>query len=183
MKQIQELWFKIGRYYDRILNDEQIKMYAEDCQQYSIEQLLDAFHVYRRNPYNQKVPLPSQLITIINPDESQKEAAQEAVSRIWQAIGQFGYTNPSGAREFVGELGWAVVTRMGGWNSLCCEQATIRDAGIIRAQMRDLAVAIYDRTKAGRVDPPRLPEQRENNLVPIGAIFQRSKFLDHIEKK
>lgn len=47
---------------------------------------------------------------------SDREIGQEISTRIEGAISKFGWTNPKGAREYMGPLAWEVVQQLGGWS-------------------------------------------------------------------
>lgn len=104
-------------------------------------------------------PFPSvaEVAAVINPQLDPAHEAIEAANRVWAAVGKFGYTNPQGAEEYIGQLGWKVVERYGGWGAVC-QESNYSDAGVIKAQMRETAKAIYGRHKAGVGDTkPALP--------------------------
>ncbi len=44
---------------------------------------------------------------------------EDTAERIEGAIKACGYTNPDGARSYIGELGWAIILDQGGWTSVC----------------------------------------------------------------
>jgi len=170
---VKLFWVGIGEYYQKHFTENQVRMYTEDTEHFSVADLNRAFTVYRAE--NKFPPLPGDLTAILKPRIDEKSEALEAVSLIWEAVARFGWPNGKDARAHIGELGWKVVERFGGWTTVC-DQAD-SDGGILRAQMRDLAIAMQSRAKAGLNDTlPSLPgptiDRRVLDLVakalPVG---------------
>lgn len=87
-----------------------------------------------------------------------KDEAREASTRIVDAVSRFGHTNHDLAKKYIGELGWLVVQRQGGWVSLC-DLLTYDNMPTLQAQWRELAVVLQGKALAGTLDqPPGLPE-------------------------
>lgn len=106
-----------------------------------------------RDPF----PSPRTIKEKLHPKVDDDALAIEAASRVIGAISKFGYCNPSEARAYVGELGWAIVDREGGWVALC-EKVESRQLPSLRAQWRDLAKSILKRARNDSDDrPPSLP--------------------------
>jgi hypothetical protein len=168
------IWVSLGEYYQRPLTENQIRMYAEDTAAYPVEALIHAAKIWRDNPDNNRCPIPANLIQIINPTPSAQGEAVEVMNRIWEAIGKFGWPNPDGAKEFIGELGWTVVQRYGGWAALCNE-ANSSEAGIMKAQLRESVKSVSERSKAGVLHiPPALPKP-DGEFKSLGEILALAK--------
>lgn len=54
---------------------------------------------------------------------SDNELVQDAISRIRQAVSRYGMPNEGEAKRFVGDLGWAIVQRTGGWYAVCAPES------------------------------------------------------------
>ncbi len=165
---IGQIIFGLAEYYDKTLTDLQMEMYVEDLMDLDLQELKQAVRLYRNDPKNKFFPLPSALKGMLRPsDDSQ---AREAVSRIIYSLTHYG--DPYGhsedrtnrAKEYIGELGWLVVKRMGGWVHL--SQAGEDDIGpIAQAQWRELANSIQTRDRLGMVDqPPMLPSSQGKHV-------------------
>ncbi len=154
---IKILWVQLSAYYQLSLRNEVLEMYVEDLAGLSAETISNAMSMYRRDPKNTRMPLPAQIRAICEPPVDDDSLARESVSRIIKAIRKFGYPSHTEAREYIGELGWRIVERNGGWDVLC-ENLTEDQVGIFQAQARDLAKAQIQFSRAGRIDEaPALP--------------------------
>lgn len=171
LSQIQVLLIALAEYYQKPLTENQLVMYAEDLSRFESEKVQAAMYTYRNNPKNKFFPIPAQLIEVLEPEIDPSLQAIEISARIWQAIANFGWPNPEGAKDFIGEIGWHVVTRMGGWPSLC-DQVMQSDGGMLRAQMREMAKATMERQKLGMLfETPSFPKISVNdNQVMISDI-------------
>lgn len=165
----------IAEYYEKTLTDNQIVMYASDLAEFTVEEVRRAWDQYRKGQESDFFPRPNKLIAILKPPMDEKSEALEAVSRIWDAIARFGWPNGRDAKTYIGELGWKVVERFGGWTTVC--DTADSDGGILRAQMRDLAMAMQTRAKAGLTDTlPSLPG------VDLARVGYDRRVLDLVAK-
>ena len=173
MKQsIKEILVGLSMYYQIELKPMQLEMYADDLMELTTDELKNTIQQYRRNPKNIRFPLPAALIAIAKPEVNPDHEAIEASNRIWAAIGMFGYNHPASAKEYIGELGWAVVKRNGGWASVC-QESNDTDGGTMKAQFRESAKAVYGRSKQGRQDePPSLPSNVKE-LPFMGVLLKK----------
>lgn len=108
---------------------------------------------------NDRDPFPSikTIRDLVAPPVNTDHDAIEAANRIVQAIADFGYYQAEGAKRFIGELGWLVVQREGGWETLC-ESLTTDQIPTRKAQWRELAKALIGRAQRGTLGtPPELP--------------------------
>lgn len=157
LKNYQRFWVWVAEYYAYPITENQVKMWAEDIQEYNLMDLKRAFMAYRKDKNNNFIPRPNQIIQLLEPEISPRALADEAAGRIYQAITLCGYDNSNGAKEFIGELGWRVVEREGGWVSIC-RTCSEQNKGTTKAQWRDMALSIIERSKYGLADiPPALP--------------------------
>lgn len=164
-KTIKKLWIGLAEYYRMNLTDNQLTMYAEDLEDLEISEVAQAFKRIRREELFEFLPLPAKIRSMIL--GSTKDLALDASNLIVEAMSRFGYTNPESARAFIGELGWKVVQREGGWQSLC-ERTTNDDLPILKAQWRELAGALYRRDQTGRGhEPPGLPSSKPMEQVSV----------------
>jgi hypothetical protein len=137
MKQaIKEAIYLTAQYYGLDMRADVLAMYAEDLADLPPQAVLDAYKAYRRDPANIKPPLPAQIRRMLNPEANNKQHAQEIAQRCFGAIRKFGYTKPQQAKEYIGELGWRLIERRGGWFSHC-QNTMESDIPILTAQFRD----------------------------------------------
>lgn len=93
----------------------------------------------------------------LDPSVDDEALAAEAATRLAGSIGRYGYTNPAEARAYMGEVAWAIVEREGGWQGLC-ERTKENQIPTLKAQWRQLAVALMAKSRAGKLnDAPALP--------------------------
>jgi hypothetical protein len=121
-----------------------------------------------------RMPSPAELVAILAPKEDPENEAQEAAARIIAAISRFGPYRVKDARAFIGELGWAVVLKDGGWENVC--SVTSDQLPAVRAQYRKMALSSYERAKLGMHDhAPALPEPEisEQGMATLSDIMKR----------
>lgn len=135
---IKEAIHITARYYGRKIDDDVLLMMAEDLADLCEDEVIAAYHSYRRNPKNRVMPLPAQIREIVQPEIDVDSLAKEIASRIAGAIPKYGWSNAAAARAFIGDDGWRVVERFGGWVYLCENYGLSVDAGTFYAQTRDL---------------------------------------------
>lgn len=158
MNQILEAIVLTAAYYGRDISPDVLRMYADDLSDLRPESVIEAYTVYRRNPKNRTMPLPAQIREIIEPQVDDDTLAREAASRIVAAVPKFGYMQGQAAKSYVGELGWRVVDRYGGWQTVCRNLGDTLDVGTFQAQAREIARAQATLARAGRHnEPPSLP--------------------------
>lgn len=165
----------LGAFYDKPLSAQQITMYAEHLMVLSPEELSFAIKKYQSDPENKFYPLPAILVSMVKPKEnSELDIGREVAGRIIQAVSKHGYTNPNQAKEFIGELGWKVVERQGGWVTLCSEMND-QTKGIMQAQMRDLAISLLRMSMNGTLDQPiNLPANRgATGMATLGDVTKK----------
>lgn len=153
-QEIKKLLVGLAEYYGITLTPTRLAMYAEDLEDLDISLIAGAIKNIRRNPNQKFFPLPAAIREEIQ--GNQRDEAVEAANRIVQAMGKYGYTNPERARSFIGELGWRVVEREGGWQALC-ERTTNDDLPTLKAQWRELAAVTQRRIERGHDQAPALP--------------------------
>lgn len=172
----------LAEYYGTMLTPNRLSMYAEDLDDLELDEIGRAIKLIRRDPAQNFFPLPSKIRECIKGNA--RDEALEASNRIVQAMGKFGWTNPEGARAFIGELGWRVVEREGGWQGLC--QRTTDDAlPTFKAQWRELAAATLRREQAGVATAPGLPSSQEQLKLKSESTgpIQFGNLLEKIEVK
>lgn len=186
-QEIKKAWVLLSAYYQVQLRDEVIAMYAEDVADLPFENIMNAFHDYRKNPKHTRCPIPAQIRAIVSPAEDDDSMAKEAAARIIAAVSKHGRMRPKEASEYIGELGWLCVQKQGGWWSVC-NYVNDNPIGSFQAQIRDLAGAQIKLARAGKLDiPPALPSPDSNKQVgQIGDMVKQladQKQLEPPKKK
>lgn len=179
--EIAKILTALAEYYDKTLTAGQLAMYVEDLIMLSPVELLRAVQEYRTKPENNWFPLPAKLVALARPQPTDEQNAIDAITRIIQAVAKFGSYRNEDAKNFIGEMGWFVVQREGGWQNVCA-LLNEDNIGMLRAQWREMAKAFSSRSRAGTLGlAPELPVQKSKpeqlssfgNL--IGRIEQKSK--------
>lgn len=144
--------------HQRQMSPEAAAMYCADLAPYAPGAVLEALSRCRREVrgFPAIVDVLERITGTRPPDEM--DAARAVSSRIIEAISKIGYVNPGKARDFLGDLAWTVVQRMGGWANLC-EIVTAENLTTWQAQLRDNALSVSRQAAAGTLNVPQgLPE-------------------------
>jgi len=89
---------------------------------------------------------------------SDEEIGQDIAGRIEESISRFGFYNSEQARKSIGELGWKVVEKSGGWEQIC-EGTTNDMLPSCRKQWRELAAMLHKKFYLqGSNEAPALPQ-------------------------
>lgn len=172
--QIIEILKHLAAYYRAEISPLQFAMYAEDLSELTPDQLVKACKEYRRNPANKFFPLPSALIAIVRPVETELDLGNDVASKVIGAVSKFGSYQSTGAREYIGQIGWECVTRFGGWATLCAE-LTDDNKPAIFAQLRGLAQTVAKKAANGTLNQPAnfAPAIGTNEATRLIANFTR----------
>lgn len=135
-QQVKEAIVLTASYFGVTMKPDVLAMYVEDLQDLSPDKVLEAYKTYRRDPRNKTNPLPSAIRSLVQPKANARDQAQEIAHRCFGAIKKFGYTKPEQARGYIGELGWRLIERRGGWYNHCAYTQE-SEIPILTAQFRD----------------------------------------------
>lgn len=156
--QLAQQWILTAKYFDKVLDYDLVKMLVDDVCHHKAEDVSNALRIYRKGN-SRAWPRSSDIIAILEPKRDDTALAIEAAGRCVQAVKKFGWTNPEGAREFIGEMGWLAVVRYGGWKHICENLGSKIDQTSFVAQVRDLCKSNNSFRKQGFQDGPiGLPE-------------------------
>lgn len=159
-KELKKLIVATAMYYGQEIADEVLSLFVEDLADLPFASVARAIGELRRDPKTTRFPLPAVIRERLMPSQNPEGEARECASRISWAVSKFGSHRSTEAKEFLGEIGWAVVTRHGGWLRVC-EELNERTKGQFMAQWRDLALTLAERAKAGRLsDQPAISDRR-----------------------
>lgn len=150
-----QFWITLAAYYRTKLEDAAVRFYASDVAHIPVEKLMNLFEIYRRDPKNKTLPMPSWFLEQLNPSMSDpKDQAREVASRISAAIAKFGWCNSGEAEKYIGSVGWKVVERYGGWQRVCESVGVEIDSAIFLAQTRDLSESMIKNQSRENFDQP-----------------------------
>lgn len=183
---IGSAWARIAEMTGRPLSRGAVSLMLDSVSELPPEKVFGALETWLKENKQLRYPLPAEIRDMCGVGKISIDAeARESASRICSAIRNFGYTNAERAKEYIGDLGWRVVERNGGWTTLC-ESVMDDQIGIFQAQARDLARATLERAQYGMIDaPPSLPKIENKNksteLLSVGEIL--SGVLEMRDKK
>lgn len=146
--------------------------YNKSCIDYE-----NALNNYCADSLNKYFPSPSQLKQYLIPNPSSRDQAQEIAQRCFGAIKKFGYTKPGQAKEYIGDLGWKLIERRGGWYFHCTETNN-SDIPILTAQFRDI-LQVY--VIQGNIDDREFFDKAQIAFKEVPILIKEipeDKFLD-----
>lgn len=174
---LKEIILLTHEYYHRghPLSDQVLLMYAGDLSDLNEQQCVGAYTQWRRNPKNTKAPLPAEIRELVNPEQfvAIEAQARELAARVVGAIPKFGWCNPKEAKLYIGDIGWQLVERHGGWRYLCENVGVIINPAVLQAQIRDQAegeIRYGSNVIAKKIGAlSEIESKRGGELVPIGS--------------
>jgi len=172
--QVKKLLIGLSGYLGQTIKDEQISMYAEDLEEYPLEEISNAIKKIRKQRVWNRFPLPAEILHYAPSYKgSPEEQADIIAGRIIDAVSKFGYVNSEKAREWLGEIGWTVFQGYGlSWDAFC-RTLLNSEIGNTRARLRGLGISIITRTKRKDNYAQLASEEthkRITNLVKIKEI-------------
>ena len=169
------------------LTKEQISTYISVLENHfkkDFNVLTGALENYSKDSKNKFFPAPANLTQYINPETSPDAQANEIASKIRQAISEIGYVSPTRAHLFIGDIGWQVVQRSGGWQYLCENHGASLSPLTFYAQSRDTAKAIIENEKiSGFVKSENILEYRKKSDIEINDKKRQEilRLSDHLK--
>lgn len=195
-EQAEAIILKLSLFYGYQLDEGiQQELYATTLEPYPVEVLNEALNRYVTNPENDRFPIPPNKImqAIYGSPKDDDAVANEVVSRIMNALkfgsgqyyqGQMFDTLISQVKNAVGEIGWAVIEREGGWTRFA--QNVQENDRTARAQLRELAKSVLLQSRQGTLgQAPKLPKPMNPQLLgqrpanaegpkAVGALINQS---------
>jgi len=149
--QVKKLLIGLSGYLGQTIKDEQISMYAEDLEEYPLEEISNAIKTIRKQRVWNRFPLPAEILQYAPSYKgTTDEQADIIAGRIMRAVFKFGRENHEGARAWLGELAWEVFTgfgtKGGSWFTFCSESLVSEDGGD-RARLKKHGVSVINRAK------------------------------------
>lgn len=159
------------------LSKEIVGMYERGLAAFGYEKLNQALDQIIQNRRSREAfPAIRDIREAVAPEADPEAEAIECVGRIVQAISRIGPYRTAEARGFVGELGWLVVVREGGWEKVC-QILTDQNIGTLKAQWKQTAIAQFKRARSGLTGAPELPSPDGKVTGPAVDVL---KFLPKI---
>lgn len=192
----------VSKYYGSKLEDEVARLYASDLADLPFAQVDAAYATWRRNPTNNRAPLPAAIRAIVNPRPDDKSVAVDLAKRLGTLLSKHGAWWPKtsttdGGDKFIGagkehptlraalvaefgELGFELVERRGGWHRMHIEFIQ-SEPGVFNAQLRDHIQAVMDLSRSGQLY--RLPALPKPARRPETAAPDQSQIPKRIGAK
>ena len=157
-----------AQYYGRELKDAVIGMMADDLSDLDFQKVSAAFLSYRRNPKNKFFPLPAQIRELVLPEVTAQAQARNEIDNIKKAIRDYGYSNSTEARLFLGPVAWAIVQGNGGWLRICQSDFIFNPALIAQARTRAEDIIQFGAIdQVERIEAPKSHEQIEAKVFQL----------------
>lgn len=142
LQQVKAEYIGLAEYFMRPIPDRTLLAYADDLNDLRYEDVVGAMRNLRRQPGRRTLPLPGDIRALCENGGGDITArANDIAGRITYCMRRYGYTNPVPARQAIGEIGWQVVERRGGWTHICQTQSADQ-IGTFTAQCRDMAKSL-----------------------------------------
>jgi len=142
----------LAEIYGRNFSQDAVFMMVEALGELPFQKTNDYLMNYLSSNKTNQFPVPGVIVQAVAPkDISELDVARAVANKIWSFIARYGYTNADKVKIELGDLGWSVVERMGGWVNIC--QTTQEDQkGTFIAQTRELVEATIRLQKSGKLD-------------------------------
>lgn len=161
LKLIRDLVIQNLMYYDAPIAEVKVKLFAADLADLELADLERALVNFRREPGRRMMPMPSDIRHKIKPVLVSDEAlCIEAVARIVQALSSYGPYRHDDAKNHIGQLGWEIVLRQGGWQEVCTSVGVENPIGVFQSQAVKIGKSILEQSRAGTLGTaPAIPHQ------------------------
>jgi len=153
LHEIKKLLIGFAAYLDIPIKDFQIDMYAEDLLEIEPEEVGSAIVRMRKERRWMKFPLPVEIFEYAGHEKtSLEDEANMFVGKVLSWIKEYGYYKADELKANCTKLEWLIIKRFGGWTEIC-KQTNDQNIGIVRAQLRNLALAHIRRSEQQKLLP------------------------------
>jgi hypothetical protein len=139
---VGEMWLTIAQVFNKEIQPSALKMMLDSIDDLAFEKVEKALSSWVGKTKQMRHPFPAEIRAMceecLDPDTKGKLIS----SRVIEAISRFGYCNADDARKYIGETGWIVVKRFGGWQYVCENVGVTMQLSTFTAQARDIAIAL-----------------------------------------
>jgi hypothetical protein len=182
LQKLKETIILTASYYQKSIAPQVLEMYVEDLIDLQIDEVINAYRSYRRNPKNKFFPLPGQIREIVAPEKSPEAEGREIVENIKRAVAEFGYMRTSEALTFIGPVGAQIVRSMGGWSRVCESDFLYNSSLLAQARNRaeDLVKFGDSGSKFLKLTPP---ENSDEFLIEDKKVMALKNYEDRLASK
>jgi len=138
-----EIIVALAEIYGATLTKLAIKSYHMALEEISQKKVNEIFKEILEDDSIKFMPKPGELHGMAKPKLNPKDKAIMSMERIKNAITKFGWPDPEGARNFLNETEWNLITNRGGWNAFCSEPRNNIHDPMIYAQTRESLLSTY----------------------------------------
>lgn len=175
-REVQKALVVTAEIYGRVLSAGAVSLMADALMDLDGRSVLAAIRQYVASTNSKTFPLPGQIRDLVKPTVRTEDQVNIAIGRIRQALAKFGSYDPEGAKAFVGELGWAIVVRDGGWVNMCKLETS--EMPIVTSQWRKIGESVMRAGLAGTLEEPPMiaaPRKESDNkgMAAIGATLPK----------
>lgn len=172
MAALQKIVVENLTFYDAPVSEVKVRMHAAELAGLNLDDLRAAYDRFRKEKGRRQMPMPADVRALLFPQLDPREEATELAGKVLGALARHGWNWPDGylstygtfweamvdgktksALSFdaavaleLGPFGGNVIRLMGGWAALHDEWAAVSDHGTLRAQIRDTAQSVINRT-------------------------------------
>jgi len=162
--QISEILMARAEISGRTISKPAIRMMIEDLADLPFERVYATLQAWGRT--SAEFPHPAKVREKLAPAETEIDDGRDIASKVIGAVARFGSYQGERAREYIGEVGWECVKRMGGWVGICSELSE-DNKGVLFAQVRDLSMTLKKKSANGTIAkaqdwPDMLPDGSRN---------------------
>lgn len=175
---IGEAWAALGNLYGKEINRAAMNIILKSVSGLNADAVLNALEGWPATSKYHRPPYPSEVIEIVDPRANLRDVAINTSSRIRHAVSKFGWSNQSDAKNFIGDMGWRYVERIGGWKYLCENLGTNISETTFIAQCRDAVASDQNLAIANiNTDQPTLEQvkNRTSTNELIGKIIENKQ--------
>ena len=181
---IGETWLAIAEMNGRVISQNALRLMLDAVSDLKSDAVLNALNVWVKTTKQNRHPTPAEIRELVSPQVNDDALAREAAIRIQQAIAKYGYMGGEDAEAFIGEIGWQVVRRFGGWRYICENHGIELNPLTFHAQARDIAKTQIEMARAGIMNQaPQLDHAQNIQLEQNRSGLQRLDFNKLIETK
>ncbi|RDB37368.1 MAG: hypothetical protein DCC88_00135 [Spirobacillus cienkowskii] len=102
---------------EKTLSENYIKSWLKSCKKLDEKKAINALtQIYRKAKQGYQIPSIYEFEQLAN---EQEESNLFIADKIIQAMSLFGSYKNDDAKKFIGEIGWKIVQKNGGWQNMC----------------------------------------------------------------
>lgn len=200
---IGRVWVSLAQLHGKELNPGVLKMILDSVSDLDPDQVLNALNQWAKTSKMLRHPLPAEIRQMVCPELDENSIAIEIAHKIDYLVIKLGYawemgifngdgmiylnTKNQAFLNFkdaviseIGEIGWAVVCKRGGWRAVA-QSSNEMEEGTFKAQMREQVKAVMTMQKHG-ADLARLEMPSKFDESKSIGMFGNIKQIEEVKK-